>query len=205
MNVWRSAALLSLAALGGCALTSKAEPLSTRFFDAAHVRAGRAEPAPRAYELRLGQVSSASHLDERIAYRLSSTEVGFYDDRRWTELPEAYLRRALEQELFQQRGLTRVITGVAPVLDVELVAFEELREKPTRVRVVLAFGLRDDRRAWMERRVELEAAVDGEGDSAPRVAQALASTLAEAVRRVGAEVVQQLAAPPRAVEVEPTK
>jgi hypothetical protein len=72
----------------GCALTSKADALSPRYFSpeqAPEPSAARAAPERR-LELRLGQVSSASHLDERISYRLSSSEVGFYEERRWTEL-----------------------------------------------------------------------------------------------------------------------
>ncbi len=182
-----------------CALTSKADALSLRYFNPQPPTVTRAQPAPSPFELRLGQVSSASHLDERISYRISAAEVGFYDDRRWTELPEAYLRRALERELFEQRGLTRVLTGAAPVLDVELTAFEELRQKPEKVRVTLTFSLRDERRAWIERSLELDAPVEGgAGDPAQQVAQTLASTLASAVRTIGAEVVQRLSeAPPR--------
>ncbi|RYZ02993.1 MAG: hypothetical protein EOO73_29155 [Myxococcales bacterium] len=180
----------------GCALTSKADALSPRYFNPEAASSTRSQAAPQPYELRLGQVSSASHLDERISYRLSAAEVGFYDDRRWTELPEAYLRRALERELFEERRLTRVIAGFAPVLDVELTAFEELRQAK-KVRVSLTFSLRDERRSLLERSVQLEAPLaSGPGDEAQRVSQALASTLADAVRSIGAEVVQRLTQTP---------
>lgn len=176
-----------------CALTSKADALSLRYFDPIPARARHPAPAPHPYELRLGQVSSASHLDERIAYRRSSAEVGFYEDRRWTEPPEAYLRRALEQELFEQRQLSRVVTGPGPVLDVELTAFEEERGQG-KVRVKLSFSLRDERRSLLERSVELEQAFRGErdADAAERAAQALVDTLARAVEALGTEVVSKL-------------
>jgi cholesterol transport system auxiliary component len=190
-------ALLCVAPQVSCALTSKADALSLRYFNPQSAAATRSEAAPAPFELRLGQVSSAAHLDERISYRISAAEVGFYDDRRWTELPESYLRRALERELFQQRGLTRVVSGVAPVLDVELTAFEELRRQPQKVRVTLTFSLRDERRSLLERSLELEESVASEGGDEPqRVAQALTTTLAVAVRTVGADVVQRLAAAP---------
>lgn len=191
------ALLLSLLS-PGCALTSKADALSPRYFNPQLGGGSRSQPAAQPFELRLGQVASASNLDERLAYRVSKAEVGFYEDRRWTELPEAYLRRALEKELFEERKLTRVVTGVAPSLDVELTAFEELRQKPTKVRVSLTFSLRNDRRSLLEQSLELERPVDeqGGGDPAERVAQALAVTLGQAVQTVGAAVVERLSAPP---------
>lgn len=189
--------LLLLAALQpSCALTSKAEALSPRYFNPLPSAAQRSEPAPRPFELRLGQIASASNLDERIAYRVSSAEVGFYEDRRWTEPPEAYLRRALEDELFEQRKLTRIITGPAPVLDVELTAFEE-QKKAGKVRVKLSFSLRDERRSLLERSVELEQAFDQRAGKAEaeRAAQALVDTLTRAVASLGADVVKKLGEP----------
>lgn len=196
---WSLLGVLSLALQPSCALTSKGEALSPRYFNPQAVSPARSAPAAEPFELRLGQVASASHLDERISYRVSAAEVGFYDDRRWTELPEAYLRRALERELFEERRLTRIVTGAAPVLDVELTAFEELRQQPPKVRVALTYSLRDERRSLLERSIELEAPVEsGSGDEAQRVAQTLASTLAQAVRTVGTEVGQRLPDAPSA-------
>lgn len=185
--------LLLLALQAGCALTSKADAMSLRYFNPLPRTEQRSEPAPRPFELRLGQISSAANLDERIAYRLSSAEVGFYDDRRWTEPPEAYLRRALDKDLFEERKLTRVVSGPAPVLDVELTAFEE-RKGAGKVRVKLSFSLRDERRSLLEGSLELEQPLDqpGGADPAERAAQALVDTLARAVETVGTKVVQKL-------------
>lgn len=205
MSARRWTLLVALCVLQpSCALTSKADALSPRYFNPQSPAGTRSEPAPQPFELRLGQVSSASHLDERISYRISAAEVGFYDDRRWTEIPEAFLRRALERELFEQRRLTRVVTGAAPVLDVELTAFEELRQRPEKVRVTLTFALRGERRSQLERSLELEAPLEqGEGDEAQRVAQTLATTLTLAVRTIGDEVVKRLAEPPPAGSLPP--
>ena len=177
-----------------CALTSKAEALSPRYFNPQLAVGPHSRAAARPFELRLGQVSSASHLDERISYRISAAEVGFYDDRRWTEIPEAFLRRALERELFEERRLSRVVSGVAPVLDVELTSLEEVRGKPDKARVTLTFSLRDERRSLLERSVQLEQPVSEQAgaDPAQRLAQALAVTLAQAVETVAGEVVARL-------------
>jgi cholesterol transport system auxiliary component len=187
--------LLLLGQQPACALTSKAEALSPRYFNPQLAAAAeRSQAAAQPFELRLGQVSSASHLDERISYRISAAEVGFYEDRRWTEIPEAFLRRALERELFEERRLSRVVSGVAPVLDVELTALEEVRGNPSKARVTLTFSLRDERRSLLERSVELEQPVSEQAgaDPAQRLAQALTMTLARAVQTVGGEVVGRL-------------
>src|SRR6185503_11724326 len=97
--------------------------------------------------LRLGQVEAASHIDERFAYRLEPSELSYYEERRWTEAPERYLRRALERELFQRRAIRRIVSGPGTTLDVELTALEELRSAPARVRLALSFSLHDDRQS----------------------------------------------------------
>jgi cholesterol transport system auxiliary component len=106
------------------------------------------------------------------------------------------LRRALERELFEQQGLQRIVTGGGPTLDVELVAFEELRGKPTRARVTLRFSLHDERRSLLERSidVEREVAARAGSDEAARLAQTLSTTLGDAVAAVAQQVGAELEA-----------
>jgi cholesterol transport system auxiliary component len=194
---WILGAIGALAMLSaGCALTSKAEVLTPRYFSPEPVRSARSPKAADAYELRLGQVSAASHLDERMAYRVGGSEMGFYDDRRWTENPEAYLRRALERDLYEERGLSRIVAGDSPILDIELTAFEELRGQPKTARVAVTFSLRDDRRAVVERSLDLQRPLlqRAGADAAQLLAETLTHTLDEAVREVGNEVVESLRA-----------
>ena len=194
---WTLSACCVLALLSaGCALTSKAEVLTPRYFSPEPARTARSQQAPAGLELRLGQVSAASHLDERMAYRVGGSEMGFYEDQRWTENPEAYLRRALERDLFEERGLSRIITGDTPILDIELTAFEELRGEPKKARVALTFSLRDDRRSVVERSLELQRPlVQRSGaDAAQLLAETLTNALDEAVREVGNQVVESLRA-----------
>lgn len=180
----------------GCALTSKAEVVTPRYFSPEPARTARSPKAAQAFDLRLGQVSAASHLDERIAYRVAGTEMGFYEDQRWTENPEAYLRRALERDLFEERGLSRIVAGDTPILDIELTAFEELRGNPTKARVAVTFSLRKDRRSVLERSLDLQRPLvqRAGADAAQLLAETLTTTLNEAVREVGDEVVEQLRA-----------
>jgi cholesterol transport system auxiliary component len=191
----------ALAGAGGCALMTKAETVTPRYFSAEHAKKdAHIAKAPR-LQLRLGTVSSASHLDERICYRLNTAELGFYEDRRWTEIPEEYLRRALERELFERRGVQRIITGGGPTLDVELTAFEELRGNPTRARLALSFSLRDDALAIVQDSLEISKQVSGQAgaDPAQRVAATLASALGEAAETIASQVIAKLPAP----EVDP--
>jgi cholesterol transport system auxiliary component len=185
----------------GCALLSKSERMTPRYFSPSSelARAGSPKNAPRAaLELRLGAIDSAAHLEERIAYRLSDSELGYYDDRRWTEPPEEYLRRALGHELFETRGLSRVVAGAAPTLDVELVSFEQIRHGTPRARVALRFSLRDDRRALLERALVVEQSLSGEAaeSDAEPLALALSSALSQAVTQLADLTVERLEAAP---------
>jgi cholesterol transport system auxiliary component len=186
-----------------CALTDKADALYPRFFSP-ETDVTPATPAATPARLgpplalRLGRVEAVSYVEERFAYRVEPSELSYYEDRRWTEPPERYLRRALERELFQQRGIVRTVSGPGATLDVELTAFEELRSAPRRVRLVLNFSLHDDRQSQLERRVAVERplpATSGQA-SARDVTAALALVLTAAVLDVSNQVIRELRAPP---------
>ena len=122
--------LLIALALTGCgALLGKAEPMNVRYFAPAFEALPPPAGTVQALPLRLGRIADSEHLHERMAYRTSEHEVGYYEAFRWTEQPESYFRRALGRELFEKQRFAHVVAGVAPTLEVELVAFEELRER----------------------------------------------------------------------------
>ena len=203
--------LISVALLGvasSCALTGKADALYPRFFSPEIDVSPAAAPARVGppLGLRLGKVEAVSFVEERFAYRVEPSELSYYEDRRWTEPPERYLRRALERELFQQRGIVRTVSGPGATLDVELTAFEELRSAPRRVRLVLNLSLHDDRQSQLERRVVVERPLPASaGDaSAVEVTRALALALAAAVLDVSDQVTRELRAPVIEPCAEPT-
>jgi cholesterol transport system auxiliary component len=132
---------LVAAAIAGCALTSKSPPLDVRYYALETTAAERTVDASRV-KIRLGRVSASSHLRSRIAHRASPIEIELYETRRWTEPPEAYVRRSLEHELVERGAL--VTGGKALELEVEVVAFEEQRAPPT-AHVRLRYVLIDDR------------------------------------------------------------
>lgn len=175
--------------LGACALTSKSEPWTTRYFTpesgAASATQGDETPEPRAaqpHPLRLGRIAASAHLRQPIAFRTGNSELGFYEDRRWTERPEVYLRRALEHALFEQRRAQRVVSGAAPTLEVELTAFEELRGKPQRARMTAIVSLHDQRVGQLTRTITIEQPVAAAGDD-PQAAAALVDALAECLQQ----------------------
>ena len=202
-------------ASSGCALLSKSEPLTPRYFtlvdsnDSSSVQPA-AGPSEGAQRLALGRVSAGAPLRERILYRNGDHEVGYYDDRRWTERPDAYLRRALVETLFEKRGLQRVTSGAAPMLQAELVTFEEIRGDQPRVRMQVVITLDDDRTTQLTETITVERPIkDVSGDEqanavAAAFAEALHAGVAEIADHVSAKLATAEAASPVAVEAATT-
>lgn len=195
-NGWALCALLA-----GCALTSKSDPWTTRYFSPEAATGSESAAAPGyagTTRLRLGRVSAGRHLRERIAFRSSEHELGYYEDRRWTEQPDVYLRRALAAALFERRGLTRVVSGGSPTLEVELVAFEEIRGERPRARLRAVVTLHDQRSGELERTIGVERPVPQvDPEQQPEaVAEALAESLRVAVEQISELVVTKLSAAP---------
>ena len=202
-HLTRSLACALCAALAGCALLGKNDPVVPRYFTPLDdgpqpAPAARApnSPAPR-LELRLGRVEGWSHLRERMVIRSAAQELVYSDDRRWTERPEVYLRRGLSQALFEERGLTEVRSGRAVSLEVELAAFEEVPGPPDRVRLRAFYTLHDDRLGLLQESLTLEQPVPpGPEAERPRaVAEAFGRVLHAAVAQVADRVVVRLSAP----------
>jgi cholesterol transport system auxiliary component len=140
-------------------------------------------------------VEGAEYLEERLVFRDSGTELGYYAERRWTEAPEQYLKRRLSRVLFQERGLRHVVGGNAPTLDVELTAFEEIRGTTRIARVQIAVELHDQRvMLWEETvTVELPVPANPRSDPADAVVQTLGQALRVAVDRIADRVGSELA------------
>jgi cholesterol transport system auxiliary component len=174
----------------GCALLSKSEPLELRYFEAVGAQPERpaqeSAGGEQGQRLRLGAVKSARHLDLRIASRHGAYEIGYYEKLRWTERPEEYVRRALAHDLYQQAGFTRVVSGPAPTLEVELLAFEECEQGGRRRgRVELQAVLHDERVQLAQETVQVETDVDAkQGDPAAALVAALSQALEQASKRV---------------------
>jgi ABC-type uncharacterized transport system auxiliary subunit len=131
----------SMAVVAACALTSRSEPRELRSF-APELAPPASFVGATCARIRLGRVVAGSSLRLAIQRRVSPVELQAYETLRWTELPDSYARRALVHALFA-RPLEQAVTGPAHVLDVELVAFEEVVDSTRRGgRVVLRYELR---------------------------------------------------------------
>jgi len=192
-----AAACLMVALLPGCSFFGKVEPLAPRYYDP-EIEASEGKslaPSLARPQLRLGHVLGGSHLRERIAYRVGEREVGFYDELRWTERPENYLRRALARTLFEERGISSLVTGVGPSLDVELVDFSELLKPRHAVRVRARAVLVDQRTVRFEHTFTAEEDVRGDSDDFSHVADAMARALERTVAEIGDRVLAELTSP----------
>jgi len=148
------AAVLVLAVAAGCLVRNAGEP---RFFrpDSALLRESRAgdPPAARREEpghrpqnaavVRLRGVDGEPFLRERVVWRVSPLEYGFYEQRRWHDLPASYVERAL-YAAFRKSARVRLSDDLhVPSLRVTVTAFDEALA-PTHVALVEATAsLRD--------------------------------------------------------------
>ena len=134
--------LIGAVVLSGCALLGKNDPIVPHYFTPELDGDAPRAPVRSDLQLRLGRVEGWSHLRERMAERRSTRELVYREDRRWTERPEVYLRRALSRTLFEERGVVESLAGRGFSLDVELIAFEEI-EQPHLARMQALLVLRD--------------------------------------------------------------
>jgi cholesterol transport system auxiliary component len=188
-------AALLLAGAGGCALTSKAEVVDIRYFSPEHVkprltgadgsRAALPGAPNTAFDLRLGRVSSGPNLRDRIAFRDTAYELGYYENWRWTERPETFVRRELGRTLFEDHGFHRVFGGAAPTLDVEVIAFDDLRlENHRAARLQLQVMLSSDEGVIWEDTITIDHPVSVAKPNIDDVVGAMAAALQEASEQV---------------------
>jgi ABC-type uncharacterized transport system auxiliary subunit len=174
---------LCASCISGGALTEKSEPGIVRYFSvqtvgiAAHVEGA-------SVRVRLGRVTSSANLRRRIVRRRSEVELDAYDSWRWTENPEDYVTRALYQEL-QPLELTSATS--APILDVDVVAFEEVDMRHQRSgRVALIYRLYDDRRVLAHGVIAPERTASS--DSIEAVVAAIGDAMRTAVAQMSNDV-----------------
>src|SRR5439155_522823 len=119
--------LVGLVALAGCLLRTADPP---RFFRPGSVTLDAPEdevapPAPGAIAIRLRGVRSEPFLRERIVWRVSELEYGLYGQRRWIDLPEHYVERALRTRLRATSGPRLTDDLRAPTPHVRVLAFDD--------------------------------------------------------------------------------
>lgn len=190
-------AILMALAGTGCALTSKGDALAIRWYTPENPKPTLTSSATNngqihdhALQIQLGRVRSGSNLREKIAYRDATFEQGFYEDKRWTERPEVYVRRELERTLFEEHGFKRALAAQAPALEVEVVNFEEVvGPGPIHAaRIQLKIVVHDERDALLEKTVTVERPIDKNTSGFAGVVQAMAQALDAAAEETTADV-----------------
>ena len=155
MRAWRVGLLIGLWMLGGC---FQPERFQVRYYRLDDLT-GAVPQAERTLPVTLGiqPLTAATHYRDRILYRISEVEVGFYPFDRWVEPPEEMVTRFLTRviarsNLFQQVVPAHDIRPQALVLSGEVTRFDELREPAGRraqceLRLVLRRA-RDEQLVW---------------------------------------------------------
>lgn len=193
--------------LAGCALSSKAKPLELHYFSAespADTTAQSRAPVAGAPRLRLGQVTAADYLRYRIVHRESAQSVDPYETLRWTEPPREFVRRALIRALFDTGALVQVVGGVAPTLDVEVTAFEEVARPGGHAgRVELSYQLHDERTVLARGTVTAERPARGSGMEA--VVAAIGAAMDAASAELAGRIVPRLASPAEPTDAPPPR
>jgi uncharacterized lipoprotein YmbA len=193
--------ILALTMLG-CALTSKSDPTILRYYslDAPRHREPGPSPPPTAdppARLRVGRINAALYIRDRLAFRESDVAIGYYEDFRWTERPESYVRRDLARALFEEDGVEEIIAGGGLTLDVDLDSFEEVREKHAAI-VRLSWQLRDDTTVLLRRTVTVQRPLEGDTkdtSSHAALAIALSQALEDGIDQIARAVVPNLSPP----------
>ncbi len=175
------------ALLVGCTVLPQNSYQPPRYFrpELPGLPAAETPPGESALPLYLRPVTAAGHLRERIVWRTSDVEMGFYDLRRWTDLPAEYVEGALEGSLFESGRMRRVAGGHGPSLDVEVRAFDEVLRPVHEVRISLYAQLRDpNHNSLMERAFRVERPVHGDDPTE------MARTMGEALQQISEDVAQ---------------
>jgi ABC-type uncharacterized transport system auxiliary subunit len=108
---------------------------------------------------------------------------------RWTEPPDMYLGRALDDALFAGNEMRRGLTDPAYTITVALEAFEELRYGEPRARVAVYVAIADAQMVVRERRLIVDAPVT-RGSEGREIA--LVEAFGKALNDVAASVRQEV-------------
>lgn len=166
--------------LGGCLLPTPPPP--PRYFTPTTATAAPTEPP---VAVRLGFIRSPLHLREPITWRRAD-EFGFYEQRRWAELPATYVEHALSRELYaSERPYAGIVDG-SPLVSVELRAFEEVLAPAHEARVALSVQVADAR--CVRLRETFAATRPLGGDDPAELARGIGEALDEVARAVGTAV-----------------
>jgi cholesterol transport system auxiliary component len=150
---------------------------------------GRGVPSRRRRPSSRLVTSARKQARRGIVYRDHAYERGYYEDKRWTEWPEAYVRRALGRALYQSHRFKRAIGGTALTIEVELIAFDDLRLHAGRAaRVELQWIVFEGSEVLYEDTVTVDSPVAVAQPEIEDVVAAMSNALDRAVELIAARV-----------------
>jgi ABC-type uncharacterized transport system auxiliary subunit len=186
----RARLLAGLVVLGGCLFRTADPPL---FFRPGSATLDAVAPdesdrtAPGGFAIRLRGVQSESFLRERIVWRASDVEYGFYEQRRWIDLPAHYVERALKTRIRETPGLRLTDDPRAAVLHVDVLAFDDVLRPTHEANVALAVVLDETGHGRLLTRT-FNARVGIDNDEPASLAKAMGQALDDAVAQVAEAV-----------------
>ena len=193
---------IAAAAAPGCALFSKGDQGAARYFSLGQRASARPARVPadapgagaEKARLRLGHVTGAPYLEERLLFRGPGNEIVYYRELRWVEPPEEFLKLLLARVLFEERGLEQVVGGAGPTLDVELTALDEIRATQHVARAQAVARLHDDHSVLWEETLtaEIPIADRADGDLATAAVEALGKAVRAVADTIADRVVQRI-------------
>jgi ABC-type uncharacterized transport system auxiliary subunit len=181
----RGAAALGLLATAGCLNLGPRSVPPVQYFAVEEAPLPKAAPeAGKLPPVRIPPIRAAIYLNERIVWRHATAEAGFYETRRWLDLPGPILERALDRELFERRGFPYGSTLDAHRLEVDLDRFEEVLDPTHEAHVSARVALVDPLGAALFTRT-FDAARPVQGDDPAAFAQAMSAAVADLAGQVG--------------------
>jgi ABC-type uncharacterized transport system auxiliary subunit len=151
-------------------------------------------PVASGRPLRIWAVGSAPYLRERIVWRSSPVEYGYYEQRRWNELPAVYVEDALISALRRTPGLVLADGLRDPTLKARVVGFEEVLAPQHLASVQVKVLLLDaKRRTLLDQVFSADAAIAD--DDPITMTRAMGQALADVASAISAATVAALPSP----------
>jgi ABC-type uncharacterized transport system auxiliary subunit len=191
----RAGALLAFIALAGCVFRQSDPPRYFRPDSAALSSESTSDDGTPEKAIRLRAVRARPFLRERIVWR-TPTEYGMYEQRRWSELPEAYVERALASALRRQAHIDLTNDARTPTLYANVTAFDEMVDPKHVADVAVDVTLTAaDGRRLLERGFFAEAPISDDDPSS--LGRAVGAALDDVSAQVAQAVAEKLKGPIR--------
>ena len=189
MRLWLGGFLILCCLLGGCLRSGDFTPIRYYSVDPSTITP---PSVTHTWPIALGvrPLTAASRYRDRILYRLSEVEVGFYEYDRWVEPPEEMVTRVIIATV-QAAGLFRQVLPAdsvqlpAWILSGEVLRFDEVRTgSGSRAECWLRLELRrarDEQLVWSD---QLQTAMPLTSETPEALAQAMSRAVQQMVREL---------------------